>query len=104
MELIEKPSTTDEIIIHIHMVSGETHIQPLPLDHADGAIDLMEWFRDPKAGPVWTWQVPSHQKLSALHRIHIIAIEIFNFVEPENNKVRWYQRLLDKYHAWKITR
>jgi len=102
--MIDYPQVQEEIIIHIHMTNGETNIQPLPFDNADGAIDLLAWFRDKKAGPVWTWQCPSERKLTALHRVNIIGIDIFNFVEPENNKSKWYHRLLDKYHVWKMTK
>lgn len=94
--IYEQPQTSGEIEIHIRMTNGEIHIQPLPLDYADGADDLMNWFRDPKAGPVWTWHCLSGCKLTAIARSSISAIDIYGYIEPEGNKVKWYQKIADK--------
>ena len=104
-ELIEQPTKqTEEISIRIVMSAGEDFIQPLSIEDLEGAQNLMNWFRNPKQGPVWTWQVPSVRKAHMLHRIHIMGIDIDGYIEPDDNKVRWYHRMVDRFRVWLMSR
>lgn len=104
-ELIEQPQTKDDdIVIRFVFVNGDTYEQPLPYSHLNGVEDLMAWFRDPKQGPAWTWQVPSCQKIHMLHRIHIMCIDIDGYIEPDEGKSRWYHRMVDSVRVWLMSR
>ena len=104
-ELVEQPiQYTEEISIRIVMSAGDDFIQPLSIEDLEGAQNLMDWFRNPKGSPVWTWQVPSERKAHMLHRIHIMGIDIDGYIEPDNNKVRWYHRKIDRFRVWLMAR
>jgi hypothetical protein len=83
------------INVEIRLSTGDTHVQPLEID-SDGAQAFMDWFRNKKASAVWTWQVPTHQKISMIHRCHIASVDIKGYIEPEGRRSKWYERLLDK--------
>lgn len=104
-DLIETPQKqVDEISIRMVMQAGDDFIQTLALEDLEGVQNLMDWFRDPKQGPVWSWLVPSARKIHMLHRIHIMGIDIDGYVEPDNNKVRWYHTTIDRLKVWWISR
>lgn len=87
---------TYEINIRFVFVNGDTFEQPLSIDEADGVQDLIDWFRDPKAIPVWTWKVPSMQKSHMLHKTHIMSIDVDGYIEPDGRESRWFERLVDR--------
>ena len=92
--LVDQP--TDEITIRFIFVGEESFIQTLPIDESDGVQDLLDWYRDNKAVPIWTWSVPSVQKVHMLNKAHIIGIDIDGYIEPEGKDSKWYEKLLDK--------
>jgi hypothetical protein len=106
-DLIERPTTQEhDINIRITFVNGDVFEQPLTMNEMDGVQDLMDWFRDTKGTPVWTWHVPSISELHMLNRAHIMGIDIDGYIEPDGKDSRWYERLADKvqtflYFAWR---
>lgn len=95
-DLREQPRRTDEITIRFVFSNGDDFVQPLSMDEADGVQDLIDWFRDSKSVPIWTWRVPSAQMSHMLNKAHIMAIDIDGYIEPEGEPSKWYQRLIDK--------
>lgn len=85
-----------EILVNVQFSNGNEYNQPLEID-SDGAQEFMDWFRNPKGGPVWSWQVPSCQRIHMFHRIHIAAVDVSGYIEPEFNKTKWYEKLFDKF-------
>lgn len=89
------------IVLNIHMIDGNTYLQELSVDDADGAQDFLDWFRNPGRNKVWTWQVPSCATLHALHHRHIMAVDVEGYVEPDGRPSRWYVRMLDRFMLWR---
>jgi len=95
-ETLEHRARFEELTIEFHFVDCEKFTQNLPIDNADAAQDVMEWFRDPKAGPVWTWRNPHSSKIQMIPRTKITFIQINGYIDLEQSESKWYQRLLDK--------
>jgi hypothetical protein len=89
-------SAQREITIYIHMTDGNTFVQPLPIDHADGVQDFMDWLRNPGKIKVWSWQVPTAGNIHLLHHCHIVSVDVEGFIEPEGRPSRWYEWAWDR--------
>jgi hypothetical protein len=94
--LLERRSVGNEITISVHFVSGDTFVQPLPIDQADAVQEFMDWFRNPGKHKVWAWHVVAEQAVHMLHHDKIIAVDIEGYIEPDGRSSRWYERLIDR--------
>lgn len=98
-ELIEsEQENAYPITVYITLSNGNAYNQPLEID-SDGAQSFMDWFRDPKGGPVWSWNTPTEKKIVMFHRTHIASVDVSGYLEPDGRESRWYERLLDKIHT-----
>jgi hypothetical protein len=95
-ETIDHRARADELTIEFHFVDGEKFTQHLPIDDADAAQDVMEWFNDPKGSPAWTWKHPHECKIQMIPRAKITFIQIQGFIDLEGKESKWYQRIMDK--------
>lgn len=103
-DMLEHRSITDELSIAFHFTDGEKFTQTLPIDCADAAQDVMEWFKDKKGTPVWTWLHPHSSKVQMIPRSQVVFIEITGFIAIEGKDSKWYQRVMDKFRALRMLR
>lgn len=104
MNELEDRALSSELSIIFHFTDGERYTQTLPIDHADAAQDVMDWFKDKKGSPVWTWLDPYYQRVKMIPRTKVVFIEIVGYISPDGHDSRWYQRLFDKYRVWRMTK
>ena len=90
-----------EIVITMHMTNGENFVQHLPIDCADGAEDLLKWFRNPKkfTDKTWAWKCLNDKTIHIFHHSHVVAIDIEGFIEPDGRYAKWYERAVDKIRS-----
>jgi hypothetical protein len=104
-ETIDHHARADELTIEFHFVDGEKFTQSLPIDDADAAQDVMEWFRDPKGGPVWTWRHPHSAMIQMIPRSKITFIQINGFIDLDDGKEsKWYHRLIFRFQSYLMLR
>lgn len=98
-------SIAEQLEIVFHFVDGEKFSQELSMDDADAAESVMEWFRNPKGGPVWTWRHPNFSKVQMIPRAHVTFIEIRGYIDFDDGRdSRWYERLAYKIKAMRMTK
>lgn len=103
-ETINHHARADELTIEFHFVDGEKFTQSLPIDHADAAHNVMEWFNDPKGSPAWTWKVPHESKIQMIPRSKLTFIQINGYIDLEGRESRWYERWMFKFRSYLILR
>lgn len=103
MNDLDQRSATDEFSIIFHFTDGDILTQSLSIDHADTAQDVIDWFKDKRGSPVWTWLNPHSARVQMIPRSKVVFIEIIGYIQPDGQKSKWYQRIIDKYQAWRMT-
>jgi len=95
------PVDQENVLVVIHMVSGETFTQPIPLDNVDIVQDFMDWYRSPGKEKIWAWHCIKERSIHMLRHDKIGAVDIEGYIEPDGRPSRWYERLIDRFWTWR---
>ncbi|WP_226000907.1 hypothetical protein [Paenibacillus sp. BJ-4] len=93
-----------EIEIKVHFVDGDTFSQHLPFEYTEAVQDFLDWFRKPGRQKVFTFFTPATRDIHALHHSKIMAVDVSGYIEPDGRESRWYERLIDRFRLWRMTR
>lgn len=96
-----QPVDQEEVLVVIHMASGETFTQPIPLDDLDYVQEFMDWYRNPGKEKVWAWHCLNTRSIHLFQFDQIAAVDIEGYIEPDGRPSRWYERLVDRFRAWR---
>lgn len=100
-DLIDKPvQKTDEIKVKFIFANTETYIQPVPMANADWIEELLEWYRNPKSRPTWTWNHVLISEIVLFQKTHIMSIEIEGYIELSSFKYKWHEKVKDKFKTF----
>lgn len=106
MNGLENRATAEEgeLLLIIHFVDGDSLEQSVTVEEAEVVQGFIEWFRSPGRYPVHSLHFPLEGKIKLLRHSNITAVEIEGYIEPEGRDSRWYERMLHKYKAWRVSR
>ncbi|PPQ49110.1 hypothetical protein C5G87_06970 [Paenibacillus peoriae] len=94
----------EKITLSIHMVNGETFVNRFPVDDCEVVEVFLAWYRSPRWTKVFTFHKVYDAEIYSIHHRNIALVRVEGYIEPDGRGSRWYERLIDRFRLWRMTR
>lgn len=94
----------DKITLSIHLVNGGIFEYYFPMDESKNLEVFLSWYKKPSRDKVFTIHTPHLKEIRSLNHENIVLVLVDGYIEPDGRESRWYERLIDRFRLWRMTR
>ncbi|MEC4566757.1 hypothetical protein L8C07_12445 [Paenibacillus sp. CMAA1739] len=94
----------EEITVSIHLVNREIFEYYYPADELENVEVFLSWYKKPGRDKVFTIHTPHLKEIRSLNHENIVFVSVDGYIEPYGRESRWYERLIDRFRLWRMTR